>query len=196
MPIDAGAVLLTHGAGSDRDHHTLVALEAALAPRPCTRLDLPYRRAGRKFPDKSPVLVADVGAAAAELAAAAGVEPRRVLLGGRSLGGRMCSMAVAEGLAAAGLVLISYPLHPPGRPDRLRVEHFGAIRVPTLFISGTRDSFATPEELEREARAIAGPVTHVWVEGGRHELGRADDRIVPAVLDWLARAKRRRSSAS
>jgi predicted alpha/beta-hydrolase family hydrolase len=189
MAIDAAAVLLTHGAGSDRDHRTLVALEEALAPRPCVRHDLPYRRAGKKFPDKAPVLVADVREAAAGLAAAAGVEPGRVLLGGRSLGGRMCSMAVAEGMPAAGLVLISYPLHPPGRPERARVEHLPRITVPTLFVSGTRDSFGTPEELEAAARTVVGPVTHAWIEGGRHELSRVDDRIVAAVLAWLDNAR-------
>ena len=71
--------------------------------------------------------------------------PDRIVLGGRSMGGRICSMAVADGLPAAGLVLISYPLHPPGRPERLRIEHLPALEVPCLFMSGTRDTFGTPD---------------------------------------------------
>jgi predicted alpha/beta-hydrolase family hydrolase len=184
--VPAGAVLLTPGAGSSRTQHTLVALEAALAPRPCERLDFPYRIAGRRFPDRAPVLVAHIVEAAAELSRRSGVEPGSVVLGGRSMGGRMCSMAVAEGLPAAGLVLISYPLHPPGRPTQARTAHLGSIGVPCLFISGTRDSFATPEELTAATAAIAGPVTHHFIEGGRHELDRCDDQITAAVLAWLA----------
>jgi predicted alpha/beta-hydrolase family hydrolase len=183
--VAAAAVLLTPGAGSSRTHHTLLALEAALAPRPTERLDFPYRIAGRRFPDRPPVLVAHVVEAAAELSRRHRVEPAAVLLGGRSMGGRMCSMAVAEGLPAAGLVLISYPLHPPERPQQLRTAHFPAITVPCLFVSGTRDTFATPDELLAATAAVAGPVTHHFIEGGRHELDRCDEQITAAVLDWL-----------
>jgi len=98
----------------------------------------------------------------------------------------MCSLAVAEGLPAAGLVLVAYPLHPPGKPERLRVDHFPAIEVPCLFVSGTRDPFGSPEELEAHTAAIPGPVTHVWVEGARHELKGADEQVAAAVRDWLA----------
>ena len=98
----------------------------------------------------------------------------------------MCSMAVAEGLPAAGLALIAYPLHPPGRADRLRIEHFPDITVPCLFVSGTRDPFGTHEELESHTAAIAGEVTHVWIEGGRHELKGADARVAKAVADWAS----------
>ena len=93
-----------------------------------------------------------------------GIDPGALALGGRSMGGRMCSLAVAQGLPAAALVLVAYPLHPPGRPDRLRVEHLPAIDVPCLFVSGTRDPFGTPDELTAHTAAIAGPVTHEWVE--------------------------------
>src|SRR5690606_21236718 len=104
--------------------------------------------------------------------------------GGRSYGGRMCSMAVAEGQPAAGLVLLSYPLHPPGKPDRLRTEHFPAIGVPCLFVSGERDPFGSPEELEAATAAIAGPVTHVWLAGGNDP--KRDGAVVEAVRAWLA----------
>ena len=177
-------VLLTPGAGSGRDHHTLLALEAALAPRPVARVDFPYRRAGRRAPDRQPVLLQCVRDEAAAFARDRDLKPRNIALGGRSMGGRMCSIAVAEGLPAAGLVLISYPLHPPGKPEKLRTEHFPALTVPCLFVSGERDAFGTPEELESATRAITGRVTHVWIQRGRHELDRVDDQIVDAVQTW------------
>lgn len=173
-------LFLTPGAGSSADHSSLLAIERAVAPLPVVRHDFPYRRAGRRAPDRAPVLVADV---------VASVPGGRWVLGGRSMGGRICSMAVADGLAAAGLVLISYPLHPPGKPDRLRVEHLPAIEVPCLFISGTRDAFGTREELEHWSATIAGDVTHVWVEGKGHDLKGADDLIATEVVAFLARLR-------
>jgi predicted alpha/beta-hydrolase family hydrolase len=131
------------------------------------------------------VLVAAVAEGAVALAARSGVPPERVLLGGRSMGGRVCSMAVADGLPALGLVLVSYPLHPPGKPEQLRVEHFPRIAVPCLFLSGTRDAFGTPEELQREATKVAGPVTHVWVEGGDHGLRRRDSEVATCITGWV-----------
>jgi uncharacterized protein len=182
----AGAVLLFPGAGSGRGTPALVAIDRALAPLPVVRADFPYRREGRKAPDRPPKLIACVRDEAAALAERAGVDPSAVVLGGRSMGGRMCSMAVAEGLTAAGLVLIAYPLHPPGRPDKRRVEHLPQISVPCLFVSGTRDPFGTPDELEPHTKAIAGPVTHVRIEGGRHELKGADAHVARTVADWVA----------
>lgn len=184
----ADAVLLTPGAGSNRDHHTLVALEDRLAPVPVDRVDFPYRLAGRRAPDRAPVLMAAIRAAMAELSDRTGVAPRRMVLGGRSMGGRMCSMVAAEpDVGISGLVLISYPLHPPGKPERLRVEHFGALSVPCLFVSGTRDPFGSPEELTDATSAIPGEVSFCWIEGGRHDLAGADDRISDAVCDWMLR---------
>jgi uncharacterized protein len=182
----AGAVLLFPGAASGRETPALVAIDRALAPLPVERADFPYRREGRKAPDRAPKLIACVRDEAAALAERAGVDPSAVVLGGRSMGGRMCSMAVADGLPAAGLVLIAYPLHPPGRPDKLRVEHLPQISVPCLFVSGTRDPFGTPDELESHTKSIAGPVTHVRVEGGRHELSGADAHVARTVADWVA----------
>lgn len=181
-----GALLLTHGAGSDRNHATLLAVERAVAPMPVERIDFPYRRAGRKAPDRADKLIACIEEEAAALVARAGIEPDALVLGGRSMGGRMCSMAVAQGLLAAALVLISYPLHPPGKPERLRTEHFPELHVPCLFISGDRDTFGTPDELTEATRAIPGDVTHVWIPGGRHELKGKDDVVAAAVANWLA----------
>jgi predicted alpha/beta-hydrolase family hydrolase len=131
------------------------------------------------------VLIEAVREGARELAARAGLAPERVALGGRSMGGRMCSMAVAEGLPAAALVLIAYPLHPPGKPDQARTQHLPALDVPCLFVSGTRDAFATPAELEAATATIPGPVSHVWIEGGDHGLRRRDAEVAGAVADWV-----------
>jgi predicted alpha/beta-hydrolase family hydrolase len=184
-----GGALFFPGAGSGRDTPSLVAVDRALVDTlgvPVVRADFPYRREGRRAPDRAPKLIACVREEASSLAATAGVPPDALVMGGRSMGGRMCSMAVAEGLPAAGLALIAYPLHPPGKADRLRIEHFPDITVPCLFVSGTRDPFATPEELGSHTAAIAGEVTHVWIEGGRHELKGADARVAKAVADWAS----------
>ena len=181
-----GALLLAPGAGSSAQNPCLEPDEASVAPMPVQRMDFPYRKAGRKAPDRAPVLIASVCEEAAALVDRAGVAPERLALGGRSMGGRMCSMAVAEGLPAAALVLISYPLHPPGKPDALRTAHLPELELPCLFVHGTRDPFGTPDELEAATASIPGPVTHEWIDGGRHELKGADARIAAMVAEWLA----------
>jgi predicted alpha/beta-hydrolase family hydrolase len=110
-----------------------------------------------------------------------------VVMGGRSMGGRMATMVAADDDGGgpvdrlAGLVVISYPLHPPGKPDRLRVEHLPAIEVPCLFVSGTRDPFGSPDELRGWTAEIPAPVEHVWVEGAGHDLRGADGAIAEAI---------------
>lgn len=108
------------------------------------------------------------------------------------MGGRMCSLAVADGLPAAGLVLICYPLHPPGKPENLRIEHLPQLALPCLFISGTKDAFGTPEELEHHTAAIPGPVEHVWLEGKGHDLKGCDAVIAAEVSRWVAALGRAR----
>ncbi len=179
------ALLLTPGAGADRTHHTLVAVEDAVAPLPVARVDFPYRKEGRKAPDRAPKAIASLVEDAGTFVAETGVEPGGLVLGGRSYGGRMCSMAVAEGLPAAGLVLLSYPLHPPGKPENLRTDHFSSLEVPCLFVSGEKDPFGSPAELDEAVTAIAGPVTQVWLAGG-HDPKNQDDAVAGAVVDWLA----------
>lgn len=184
-----GGALLFPGAGSSRTQPALVAVDRALVAAfgddfAVVRADFPYRREGRRAPDRAPKLIACVREEAGLLASKADVDPASLILGGRSMGGRMCSIAVAEGLPAAGLALISYPLHPPGRQDKLRVDHFGDLTVPCLFVSGTRDPFGTPDDLEFHTRAIPGPVTHVWIDGGGHDLKGADARVAEAVTAW------------
>ena len=171
-------LFLTPGAGSSADHPSLLAIEAAVAGElPVIRHDFPYRREGRTAPDRAPKAIADI---------VAHVPGPGWVLGGRSFGGRMCSMAVAEGgVDAAGLVLISYPLHPPGKPHQLRTEHLARLAVPCLFVSGTKDAFGTPEELEAATAAIPGPVTHVWVDGKGHDLRAADALLAETVAAWV-----------
>jgi hypothetical protein len=115
-----------------------------------------------------------------------GIDPARLVLGGRSMGGRMCSLAVAGGLPAAGLVLVGYPLHPPKKPENLRVDHFGDLDVPCLFVSGDRDEFGSPAEFDAHLSAIPGSVTVVRLVGKRHDLKGVEDRVCDAVQEWLA----------
>jgi len=185
-------LLLFPGAGTDSNHASLRHLDGALAPLPVRRADFPYRLAGRKAPDRAPILVHTVREQAAAFAAELKVRSPKIAIGGRSMGGRMCSMAAAGGddigdaLPVAGLVLMSYPLHPPGKPENLRVEHLPRITVPCLFVHGTRDAFGSPDELQRWTTTIPGPVEHVWLDGKGHDLKGADARIASAVADWLA----------
>jgi predicted alpha/beta-hydrolase family hydrolase len=194
-------LLLAPGAGADRNQSALVAMDRAATGLgvAVARMDFPYRRAGRRAPDRPPVLIKAVVEEATALSERAGVPAGRLWLGGRSMGGRMCSVAVAEGLPALGLVLVSYPLHPPGRLDRMRTDHFPSLSVPCLFVSGTRDAFGTPEELEAATAAIPGPVTHHWIDGKDHGMRGADEQVAAVVAAWLSdqlRVVGRRRAAS
>lgn len=180
----AGALLLAPGAGADRDHHTLCAVADAVAPLPTERMDFPARRAGRKGVDRAPVAIAAVVEEAEALVASARIRANRLVLGGRSFGGRMCSMAVAEGLPAAGLVLLSYPLHPPGRAADLRVDHFPDLDLPCLFISGEKDPFGSPKEFERHLKRIPGDLTFLVVPGAHDPRGQ-DGVIAEHVRTWV-----------
>ena len=177
---NALAVLLTPGASATKDHPSLVVIDGELeaAGIAVERIDLPSSRPG-------PKVLQAIADGAGTLGARAGVAPGDIVLGGRSFGGRMCSVAAADGLPALGLALLSYPLHPPGRPAQLRTEHFPRLTMPCLFVSGTHDAFGTPAELEAAAKAIPGPVTHVWIEGGDHGMRRHNRDVALAVRDWV-----------
>ncbi|MDP9464395.1 MAG: dienelactone hydrolase [Actinomycetota bacterium] len=176
-------LLLFPGAGSASTHSSLLAIEQAVAPMRCVRADFPYRQAGRKAPDRTPVLLRAVRDEAAPLLVDG------LVLGGRSMGGRMCSIVVADvddPLPARGLVLISYPLHPPGKPDSLRVEHLPRLTVPCLFIQGTGDPFGTPAELQQWTATIPGEVTHHWIDGRGHDLRGSDAIVAATVAAWIS----------
>lgn len=168
-------LILTPGASADRDHSTLVALDEGLPQIEVVRLTLGTTATKRG--------VAKIVEAAAELAARLDVEPSEIALGGRSFGGRCASMAHAEGLAVHSLVLLSYPLHPPGKPEKLRTEHFGDITAPCLFLSGERDPFGSPAEFAEHVPHIVGPVTCEWVPGNHSP--KAEIEIVSGVRKWL-----------
>jgi predicted alpha/beta-hydrolase family hydrolase len=180
----AGAFLLAPGAGADRNHHTLCAVADAMAPLPVERMDFPARKAGRKGVDRPAVAMAAVAEEAAMLISSSRIRANRLVIGGRSFGGRMCSMAVAQGLPAAGLVLLSYPLHPPGKPETLRIDHFSSLEVPCLFISGDKDPFGTPAEFRKHLKAIRGDVTWLTVPGAHDPRGQ-DEVIADFVRKWV-----------
>ncbi|WP_193509595.1 alpha/beta family hydrolase [Cryobacterium sp. BB736] len=180
-PDDAWAVIaVTHGAGAGYDHPFLVGFSDALnADGVATlRFNLPYREAGRRMPGRP----ADAIAAWRDALRWAETESAGlpVLAAGKSYGGRMASMAVAEGMPAAALVYLGYPLHPPGKPEALRDEHLYGIRVPMLFLQGTKDPFATPELLDGVVGRIGASALLEWVEGGGHSFEVAGIKRTPA----------------
>lgn len=183
-------VLLAPGASGSADHPVFVAIEARLSECGVAvcRYDFALRRAGGKGTPRADPAAVEIADATRQFAAELGVGSERLVIGGRSFGGRVASMAAAGGLVVAGLALLSYPLHPPGKPADRRVGHFPALAVPVLFVSGDHDPFGTPEEFDAAVRTIAGPVTTHWVAGGTHDpknKGRAE-AVVDAVVDWIS----------
>jgi uncharacterized protein len=178
-------LVLTPGASAGRDQSGLVAVDRAVSERGIVveRVEFPGRAAGKRRPDPPKVCIDTIRAAAAEMNAQ-GVPAGRLAIGGRSMGGRMCSMAVADGLEVTALVLISYPLHPPGRPDKLRTDHFPELTVPCLFVSGEKDPFGGPAEIEKETAAIPGPVSLSFVAGD-HSLRKSEGEAAEIVASWL-----------
>jgi len=179
-------VMLTPGSGGSTDHPTFHQLVGDLDV-PVVLYDFDYRRQGKRSPGRADRLIGELSDAAASVAGQLGIKADELGLGGRSMGGRVCSMAVAAGLQCAGLVLLSYPLHPPGKPEKLRVEHWPDIAVPCLFISGSNDPFGSPNEFERHVPAIKGEVTTVWLDSGGHDPRNRSQRtaIVSTVREWL-----------
>jgi uncharacterized protein len=164
----APVLLLAHGAGGGMDDPLLAGLAEGLAAEgvSCLRFNFPYRELGKRAPDPEPVLRGTW-----EAAFSRGTEMGSpVWVGGKSMGGRIASMVVADGLPAAGLIFVGYPLHPPGKPERIRDAHLPSIRVPMLFLQGTRDSFARPDLLEKTIRKLGERAILHPIEGGDHSL--------------------------
>ncbi len=191
-------VILAHGAGSHMEHKTLEWL-ASLARQPgasVVRFDFLYRALGKSMPDRMPVLMetyrAVIGSVRERLA------PKRLIIGGHSMGGRVASMIESEGRIADGLLLFGYPLHPPGQPEKLRDTHLPAIKTPTLQINGTRDDFCGPEIMAKVAANLDPDTwTLKWIEGADHSYavkkssGRSrkdlEIEIRSALSGWLAK---------
>ncbi|HLB62872.1 MAG TPA: alpha/beta family hydrolase [Actinomycetota bacterium] len=178
-------LVVAHGAGAGMAHPFLVGFTRELnAARIATlRFNFPYFERGRRSPDPESVLREAWLAAFRTAASRSGGV---VLAGGKSLGGRIASMVVADGMPAAGLVLVGYPLHPPGKPKWVRDEHLYRVEVPMLFLQGTADPFAQPKLIARVLRRLGERATHEPVEGGDHSFRvrgvRADDREIGAGL--------------
>lgn len=190
---DAGwAIVYAPGAGSNLDDPFGRLASRWMADHGIATLcfQFPYMEQGRRTPDRLPVLEATWNTAIA----AARDHPGRLAIGGRSMGGRVASLVVATGQVVDALILFAYPLHPPGHPDQSRDAHLASIGVPTLFCSGTRDGFATPEELRSAMAAMADARLHV-LEGADHgysvlrSSGRTRQDVwaeaAQAAIDWL-----------
>ena len=177
-------LLLAHGAGTNQDHPRLVELRDGLGRAGVTVLTFNYQytEADRKRPDTQPVLLSTHRAARDYLAAEVG---GRVVLAGRSMGGRMGTYLAAAGEPALGLVLYAYPLHPPGRPEKLRADHLPAISAPMLFFQGTRDPLSRMELFDRYVRPL--PNATVELIEADHSLGGAKNAavLVQRTADWV-----------
>lgn len=181
-------LVLFPGAGSSASHAALIAIEQCVQPIPVARIDFPYRKAGKKFPDKSPVLVQSVKDEVRLFAEQIGCKTSELVIGGRSMGGRMCTMAHADEndpLEIAGLVCIGYPLHPPKKPDQLRTAHLPFVTAKMLFVSGTKDEFGTPAELQLAFSLLVHPPEVHFIDKGKHELKGFDDLVARTVQAWL-----------
>jgi uncharacterized protein len=168
-PDPFATIAVAHGAGAGMEHPFIVGFARASVGEGLAtlRFNFPYLEAGRRSPDPERALRDAWRAAFA--AAAARSAGRPVWAGGKSLGGRIASMAVADAeIPAAGLVFLGYPLHPPGKHDRVRDEHLYRIEVPMLFLQGTEDPFANAELLAGVVDRLGDRAEIVWFEGGGH----------------------------
>ena len=184
------ALLLAHGAGTDQDHPLIAGLAEAVAAAgaTCVTFNYPYTEAGRRRPDRQEKLL-ECHRAVAEWMRTRHAGP--LVLAGRSMGGRMASYLASEGYPAEALVLYAYPLHPAGRPERLRFDHLPHIDVPVLFFQGSRDALSRAELFDRLVRPLPG-VRVFDLEGADHSfrvrgLSREDvnDLLAAETVSWM-----------
>jgi predicted alpha/beta-hydrolase family hydrolase len=185
-------LVLGHGAGAPQRHPWMVAMSYAIAARgiEVVTFDFLYTHAKRRVPDRPDVLEATWRAAVAAVRAEDEGRARRVFVGGKSMGGRIATMVAAQGGFGdiGGIVLLGYPLHPPGRPDKLRVAHLPKVTVPMLFVQGSRDTFGSPAELAPYVDSLPAGGRILAIEGGDHSLTppkKAGDTL-PAVMARVA----------
>ena len=200
----AGVTLvLAHGAGAPHTSPFMLAFAEALAARglDTATFNFPYMEARRRVPDRGPVLEACYAAVVGRLGARPELEGNRMVIGGKSMGGRIASQMVAHdretSRLVAGLVFLGYPLHPPGRPDQLRTRHLPAITQPILCVQGERDPFGTPDELKPIFAGLPIDVDLEIVAGGDHsfkvpkKLGppqaAVHGRVQDAIAGWINR---------
>lgn len=164
------AVILAHGAGNDMDHFFMTTYHEGLANAGLLsiKFNFLYKEHGRKAPDRPALLLLTLKAVVQKLKDQPNLTPRRLFLCGKSMGGRIVSMAVAEGLPCAGLIFLGYPLHPPKQPEKARTDHWPQIQCPSLFIEGTRDSLCDLDLLRKTRPLLGGPSTLITLEGGDH----------------------------
>ena len=177
-------LVLTHGAGADCTARLLVAAaEAFAAAGICAlRCDLPFRQRRPKGPPSPSGAAADRAGLKAAVAAMRSLVPGPVMLGGSSYGGRQATILAAdEPDTAAALVLFCYPLHPPGKPERLRSEHFPRLKTRCVFVHGTADPFGSIAELRGAVGTIAAPADVIVIERAGHELRRGAFDLAPVV---------------
>jgi uncharacterized protein len=184
-----------HGAGGQMNDRSILAVTKALRERGIgtVRFNFLYRERGSGRPDPMPRLLECWDAVVSSVRER--LEPGLLVVGGRSMGGRAASMLAADGARCDGLLLLAYPLHPPGQPGKLRVEHLPRITVPVLCINGTRDPFCDPSLMERTLASLGANWRMLWLTGADHSFhvlkssGRTDgdvlEEVATACEDWV-----------
>ena len=197
-------LILGHGAGAGQTSDFIVSFAAALAGRgiDVVTFDFLYREQGRRIPDPNDKLEACYRAVIEAVRQRTKSDRDALTIGGKSMGGRIASQVAARGIGdLAGLVFLGYPLHSPGRPDRLRAAHLPDIKAPMLFVQGSRDAFGTPEELRPIVASLQTPAEIYVVESGDHSFkvrkgtGIGQDDIYRAIQDNIAAWLRERVAA-
>ena len=191
---DDGVVFVAaHGAGGRLNDKSMLALANELESRKIdmVRFNFLYREKGSGRPDAMPRLEKCFEAVVAKVREE--LNPRVLIIGGRSMGGRAASMMAAKNFACDGLLLLAYPLHPPGQPDKLRDAHLPDIRIPVLCFSGTRDPFITPELMTKVLERVSTKWEMHWLEGADHSFhvprsaGRSDAQVLDEVGETVSR---------
>lgn len=191
-------LVLAHGAGAGQQHPFMTSVAKGFAARgvDIVTFDFPYMRARKKVPDRAPVLEHAFSEAIA--AARRWSRASRFFIGGKSMGGRMATHLGAARLdGLAGIVVFGYPLHPPGKPEQLRVAHLPSVGAPVFIVQGERDAFGTPPELRPALDSMAAPAELHVVRGGDHSLtvsGRRREDVLDEILD-VATAWMRKTGA-